>query len=137
MDNMLYAALFITAICINIGCKKNLLLTLLVGLSFYIPTELITNYYWWYATCISAEVIKITACYLLFSRISPPLLAMNFFMLVCHLMSFLFEVNVPYYKQVIPYLELLEIMACILFANKTLYYIKGKIRCLSKLYYGY
>ena len=133
----MYAALFITAILLNSGCKKNLLLTLLVGLSFYVPTELITNYYAWYITCISAEAVKIVACYVLFSRISPPLLAMNIFMLACHLMSFLFQVNIPYYKQVIPYLELLEILACILFANKTLYYIKGRIRCLSKSYCGF
>ena len=129
---MLYTALFVIALLLNSGCKRNLLLTLLVGFSFYFPTELITNYYAWYAACISIEVIKIIACYVLFSRISPPLLAMNFFMLVCHLMSFVFEINVPYYKQVMPYLEVFEILVCILFANKTLYYIKGKIRCLLK-----
>lgn len=126
---MLYAALFAVAILLNSGCKKNLLLTFLVGFSFYIPTELITNYYAWYLVCIATELVKIVACYKLYSRISPPLLAMNIFMLACHFMSFAFEVNIPYYKQVIPYLELFEILACILFANKTLYYIKGKIRC--------
>jgi hypothetical protein len=129
---MLYAALFLIAVWINSGCKKNLLLTLLVGFSFYFPTELITNYYTWYATCISIEIVKIVSCYMLFSRISPPLLAMNIFMLVCHLMSFIFEINIPYYRQVMPYLEILEILVCILFANKTLYYIKGQIRCLLK-----
>jgi len=111
---------------LNLGFKKNLLIVLLVGFSFYFPTELITNYYWWYATCISIEFLKIVACYLLLTRLSVPILAMNMFLLSCHGLSLIFDVNIPYYKQVVPYLEHFEILACILFANTTLHYIKGK-----------
>jgi hypothetical protein len=129
---VIYSLFFVIAIVLNKRNERNLLITLLVGLSFYMPTELITNYYAWYAVCFSAELSKIVICSLLYSRLSPPLIAMNMNMFGCHAISFLFKTNIPYYTEVMPYLELFEVLICILFANKTLHYIKGKIRCKLK-----
>lgn len=142
---MLYAILLIVAITLNIGCKKSLLLTLVVGFSSLIPMQIalenihyfsvyidreISQKHIWFGICIGFELIKITMAIVMSVRVSYPLIFLNGLMLLCHLSLFA-TTNWQPHTLIVPALEHLEIISCALFSVPSLIYLKRKYRCLK------
>lgn len=142
---MIYAALFILAIALNMGCKKSLLLTLVVGFSALIPMQIalesihefskligheVRQYYIWFAICLGFEAVKILMAYLMKIRLGYPIMFINGLMFLCHA-SLLVTTNWQPHTLIVPALEHLEIISCALFSIPSLIYFKRKFRCLK------
>lgn len=128
---LLYPTLLLVAVYLNYGSKDSLLLSLVVGFSALLPMHLVTNYYIWYSICIGMEVGKMLLAYNLRTRIKFPIIFLCGLMGVCHLLSYSNTFMTPY-RTIIPALELLEILSCILFSHPILLYLKRKIKCRWK-----
>jgi hypothetical protein len=142
---MIYAALFSLAIALNMGCKKSLLLTLVVGLSALIPMQIalesvhnlsifinfeVDKYYIWFAICLGFEALKIITALVMKLRIGYPLVFINGLMFLCHA-SLLVTTDWQPHTFIVPALEHLEIISCALFSTPSLIYLKRKFRCLK------
>ncbi len=145
---MLYVALLVTAIALNWSYKKNLLLVLVVGLSGLLPMQIVSewvaslytavgnllsvdiasDYHAWWTICLGFESFKIFLAYKILTRLSYPIMFLCSLMLVCHL-TLLFVDNLLPHKIIVPILEHLEILSCILFSPKILKYLKRKVTC--------
>jgi hypothetical protein len=140
---MVYAILFAVAIALNIGCKKSLLLTLVVGLSALIPMQIaldgihsfsvfinheVSQYYLWFAICLGFESFKTLLACQLKIRLSYPIVFLCSLMSICHLTLFFVDNLLPH-KIIVPILEHLEILSCILFSPIILKYLKRKVTC--------
>jgi len=128
---MLYVALLIIAIALNWSYKKNLLLVLVVGFSGLLPMQMVTDYYAWWTICIGFELFKIGLAVYLMTRISYPVAFLCSLMLACHLII-MFAINQAPHTIIVPALEHLEILSCILFSHPALLYLKRKIKCRWK-----
>ena len=123
--------LLIIAVILNRKYKRNLLLTLVVGFSGLMPMQMVTDYYVWWAICLGFETSKIfLACYLKV-RASYPVMFLCGLMLGCHI-ALIFVDNLIPHTVIIPILEHLEIVSCVLFSHDILQYLKRKIACLWK-----
>lgn len=129
--SLLYPTLLVVAVYLNYGSKDNLLLSLVVGCSALLPMHLITNYHVWYAVCIGIEVGKTFLAYSLKSRIKFPVIFLCGLMSLCHILSYTNTFMTPY-KTILPALEHLEIISCIMFSTPILIFIKRKISCQWK-----
>lgn len=142
---MVYAILFAVAIALNIGCKRSLLLTLVVGLSALTPMQIaldgihdfsllvgkeISKYYIWFAICLGFELLKIFMALKMKLRIGYPLVFVNGLMFLCHI-SLLVTTSWQPHTYIVPALEHLEIISCALFSTPSLIYLKRKFRCLK------
>lgn len=142
---MIYAALFILAIALNIGCNRSLLLTLVVGFSALIPMQIaletihnfsvlvnyeVSRYYIWFAICLGFEALKILMAYLMKIRLGYPIIFINGLMFLCHASLFV-ATNWQPHTLIVPTLEHLEIISCALFSIPSLIYLKRKFRCLK------
>ncbi len=125
-----YSILFLIAIYLNIGCKRSLLLTLVVGLSALMPMQMVTTAFAWWTICLGFEVVKMVLSFHLNIRLGYPLLFINSLMLLCHL-SLLLTINWQPHTIIVPVLEHLEIISCALFSIPSLLYLKRKFRCLK------
>lgn len=123
-----YYILLLTAVYLNYGSKDSLLLSLVVGFSALIPMQLVTNYYVWYSVCIGIEVGKMALAYNARTRIKYPVIFLCGLMVMCHVLSYTNTFMTPY-RVILPALEHLEILSCIMFSTPILVYIKRKIRC--------
>lgn len=128
---MLYVAFLIIAVALNLSYKKNLLLTLVVGLSSLLPMHMVTDYHAWWAICIGFELFKIGTAIWLLTRLSYPIMFLCSIMTACHL-TLLFVHNQIPHTVILPLLEHLEILSCILFSHPVLLYLKRKIKCRWK-----
>lgn len=124
---MLYMALLIVAVILNRKYKRNLLLTLVVGLSGLMPMQMVTDYYWWWAICLGFELFKIVLALILRTRISYPVIFLCCLMFICH-MTLLFVDNTLPHKIINPMLEHLEIICCTLFSPIILHHLKNYIK---------
>jgi hypothetical protein len=127
---MVYAILFAVAIALNIGCKRSLLLTLVVGLSALMPMQMVTTALAWWTICLGFELVKMVLSYHLNVRVGYPLLFINSLMLLSHL-SLLVTTDWQPHTIIVPALEHLEIISCALFSIPSLLYLKRKFRCLK------
>lgn len=125
---MIYVTILLVAIALNISHKKNLLLTLVVGLSGLIPMHMVTEYYTWWAICLGFELFKIFLCLTLITRLTYPLLFINGLMFACH-MSLFMTTNWQPHTIIIPVLEHIEVVSCVLFSVPLLAYLKRKFKC--------
>lgn len=133
---MLYGALFLLALWINRGSLENLLITLLVGFSYYFPTELIHDRNYWYAVCIVMELSKILFARIQNTHLTWPISIICSLFLVNHVISYIFKNTVPIYHFNMVYLEHIEILCCILFSHTIINKILKEVKCLlSKLSY--
>lgn len=123
-----FALLLLTwAIYLNKDDKKMLLLTLLVGLSYLLPVHLITNMYVWYGVVMGAELFVLLSAICLRTNASVAVATVCAMLLVNHLNGLFFNgylENSPY-QIIVPYLEYIELLACSLFASKTINKLKG------------
>ncbi len=117
---MILASLLLTiAIWLNKDDMKMLLLTLLVGLSYFLPTELITNYYAWYFVVMTSEMVVMCSAICLKTRASLAITTICVMLLINHVNGLFFGGHLegsPYHF-VIKYLEYIELLACSLFST--------------------
>ena len=119
-----YPLLFILAVIANKDCKKGLLLTLMVGLSGLMPMQMVTNYYAWWTICLGFELFKLTVSVFFKIRMSYPLVLINGLLLSAHL-SLLVTTNWVPHTIIVPALEYIEIISCLLFSKPLLLKLKG------------
>ena len=126
---MLYGALFLLALWINKGSSENLLITLLVGFSYYFPYDQIHNHNLWYLTCIIMEISKILFARIQNTQLQWPIGILCLLMLSNHIISYIFKNTVPIYHFNMVYLEHLEILCCIIFSHTIINKLKGFVKC--------
>lgn len=104
-----------------------LLLTLLVGLSYLLPVHLITDMYAWYAVVMGAELFVLCSSLLLRTKASVAVATVCTMLLVNHINGLFFNgyLESSPYQIIVPYLEYIELLACSLFASKTINKLKG------------
>lgn len=124
-----YTCLLLLAVYLNRENLNSVLLTILVGLSWYLPVELIHSRGWWFTACIMSEVFVLT-CALALNTTSKYAIAGIAAMLgMSHALCWKFRTLETYYI-VENYLEYTEIAACILFSNPIIQQIKERVqRC--------
>lgn len=122
-----YHLLLLIAIYLNYGSKDSLLLTTVVGLSALIPMQNVQNYHLWYALCIGIELGKIFLSYNLSTKIKYPVIFLCGLMVLCHIISYFITFILPY-RVIIPALEHLEIVSCILFSRPILHKLKRAVK---------
>lgn len=129
---MIYSVLLLLAIWLCRTERRMLLLTLLVGLSHYLPVEYITNRSAWFSACIAVETsITIIALYMnVPARLA--IFGICSMLTVSHLISWVIHTNSTYY-QIVQVLEHLELVPCIIFSNPIIQLIKERVkRCLPQ-----
>ena len=120
------AAIFLAALSLNRECKNSLLICLIVILSYYFPTELITNYYLWWGAVVALEVMVITTAISLRSSLSIAVACTSFLLLLCHMDGIVFNVyKDANYLSIVKFLEYLAGISCVLFSAPILNRIKG------------
>lgn len=104
-----------------------LLLTLMVGWSYYLPVELITSRDAWYMACIGTELIVIITAVALCARASCIVVAICAMLEMNHINGWIFDghVNSSPYHVVVKYLEYIELLACSLFSFPVINKMKG------------
>ncbi len=127
---MIIASLLILiATWLNRDDRNMLLLTLLVGWSYCLPVELITDKHTWYATCMTAEAVVLIAALLLKTRMSLVIMIICALLEINHINGLFFNGHSsgsPYHI-VVKYLEYIEIVACSLFSLTIINKMKGLI----------
>lgn len=123
---IVYPCLMVTALVLNRENKKDLLLILLVALTYYLPTKLVTDYYMWYSICIGAEIAIIAASLLLISAASIPNAAVTFLLLSAHLASYFSDSFKNYHALAIS-LEYLQMLCFIVISPKFIDYAVLKL----------
>ena len=104
-----------------------LLLTLLVGLSYFLPVHLITDRSVWYAAVMCAEMTVLVAALFLKTRASVIVATVCIMLEINHLNGLFFggHLDGSPYSLIVPYLEYIELLACSLFSQKILNKMKG------------
>ena len=113
---MIYLILLIIAIMLNREDSKTVLLCLIVATSYYLPVNLISDYYWWYVTCMLAELAVIVLCIRLPSVPSVLLSVITTLLLLAHISSFL-SADMKHYHAIAVSLEYLQI-TCFIIGSK-------------------
>lgn len=124
---MLYAVLLMAAILLCRTEKESLMLTLLVGMSYYLPTEHITDRHTWYAVCVLAELCVIATAFFLSVKASFTVIGICVMLVTGHILNYN-HASGPIYYTIANYLEYLEIICCVIFSPETLNIIKTRIR---------
>lgn len=103
-----------------------LLLTLLVGLSYFLPVHLITDRSVWYAVCIGAELFVLCSALLLRTKASVAIAVVCTLLLINHFNGLFFNGHLESspYQIIVPYLEYIELLACSLFSSKIINKLK-------------
>jgi hypothetical protein len=128
------AIILLVAVALNYADKRNLLITLLVGFSMLLPMQLLEDsYYIWYGVCIGSELVKIVTARLFKSTISYPVMFLSSLMILCHCISFYFDGFTNPYHTIMPTLEYMELLVCILFSIPILKILIKRFKCLLKL----
>lgn len=129
---MIFTVILIAAM-LNYNCKKDLLLSLVIGLSVLLPMHLLKDYYYvWYAVCIGSEAIKALLGYFLNTKMKYPLIFIETLMIACHGTSYYFDGASLPYRSILPVLEYVELLICILFSIPVLNLLKREVLCLLR-----
>lgn len=130
---MILASLLLAlGIWLNKDEKKMLLLTLLVGLSYFLPTQLISHYYTWYFVVMATEMIVMCSAICLRTKASVAIAIICAMLLINHVNGLFFGGHLegsPYYF-VVKYLEYIELLSCSLFSTTIINKLRG-------FYYAY
>jgi len=126
---LLYPMLLLLAVYLNKRSCTSLLLLLCVALTYYLPTELIENYYLWYAVCLGAELSVLALSY--FIRVVPsyPLACLTLLLFTSHLTSIV-TIKPEVYSVVAVYLEHLQMLTFVVASPLIIEKLKRKLRCL-------
>lgn len=126
---LLYPMLVLLAVYLNKRSCTSLLLLLCVALTYYLPTELIKNYYLWYVVCLGAELSVLALSY--FIRIVPsyPLACLTLLLFISHLTSMVTR-KPEVYSVVAVYLEHLQMLTFVVASPLIIEKLKRKLRCL-------
>lgn len=122
-----YTCLFLLAVYLNRKNPDSVLLTLLVGLSWYIPVDLIHSRGWWFTTCIASEVFVLIFSLILNTASKFAMVGITFMLAMSHAFCWKFKSLETYYI-VENYLEYVEILTCILFSNPIIHNIKERVK---------
>ena len=124
---MIYASLLIIlAIYLNKDDLRMLALTLIVGASYFLPVEYITDRTVWYSTVVIAEMIVIISAIALKTRASLVIAVICAMLEINHINAILFggHSGSPY-ELVIKSLEYFELAACLVFSKPIIEKLKG------------
>lgn len=130
---MEYLTTLAIALLLNKDNGRMLLLTCVVGLSYFLPVEKITDRDTWFVSCIMVEILVITLSLYLKTKASLPVAGVCCLLIFKHLLGWN-RMSLNDYALLVQYFEYLEIMCCLLFSNKVLEYIGGGLRCQTQKY---
>lgn len=129
----MYSAILLIALWLNKTDKKMLILTLIVGMSFFLPVELIQTRPEWFMACIAAESFVLLSALFLKTKATFAIIGICSMLLLSHIITWNY-LDIPNYAFIVPYLEYLEIIVCVLCSNTLLNYLKGMLRCQVQKY---
>lgn len=128
-----YTCLVLLAVYLNRQNPNSVLLTLLVGLSWYLPVDLIHSRGWWFTTCIASEVLVLLSALALNTSSKYAMMGVTFMLAMSHALCWKFQSLGTYYI-IANYLEYMEISVCLLFSNPVIQHIKEYVRCQVQKY---
>lgn len=129
---LVYTCVFLFAVYLNRNCNSSLLLALLVGLSYYLPVEMIRSQPFWFITCISMEIFVALSALSLVAYARYAVAGVAFMLAMSHTLFWEFRTLHTYYF-IVNYLEYLEIISCCLFSTTVIQTIKERVkRCLPQ-----
>lgn len=126
---LIASILLLLALYINRADFKMLSLTFIVGLSYFLPVDLITSSSTWYISCISAELFVLSSAIMIRTRASNIITAICTMLILGHINGWLFHgySSTSPYHTIVPYLEHLEILSCLLFSNPVIKKLKKNV----------
>jgi hypothetical protein len=130
------------ALALTIWDRNSLLLTLAVGCSYFLPVELITSRPLWVAACIVSELTVLSIALYLQTQATKAVGCMCGLLVLCHLLGWYFSgFDTSTYASIVyqtiePYLEYMEILACIVFSKPVIDKIFKGTKCLLKFGFG-
>lgn len=134
MEYLIYSIMVALAILLN-WRSTNLWLLLVVASTYYLPVQLITDKYVWYAVCITVDLTVSGLAMYSKCLASKPLFSISVSLCISHFTSLLSK-NPDTYFYVANYLEYLQIICFLIFSKGVLGFIKEKVKeCLKN--YGY
>lgn len=133
MSYPIYFILAMVALLLNFKNKGNLELLGIIVLSFYFPTEYITNHYWWWSTVFVFDATVLLITIYSNSLVSKSLFLVTLMLINAHLLAYNTKVY-NLYSTIAQYLEHLQIVCFILCAPSPVYYLKRKVRGWTKRY---
>jgi hypothetical protein len=107
-----------------------LMLTLAVGVSYFLPVDYIHNTCAWYAACIASELSVFAIAYSIKTKASNIIMLLCSMLTLGHINGWLFHgylLESPYHI-VVPYLEYLELLSCSLFSTQITNNLKGLVK---------
>ena len=123
-----YTCLLILAVYLNRKNPDSVLLTLLVGLSWYLPVDLIHSRGWWFTTCIASEVFVLIMSMILNTPAKFAMTGVTFMLAMSHALCWKFKSLDTYYV-IANYLEYMEILVCLIFSSPVILHIKEYVKC--------
>ena len=124
-----YTVMFLIAVYLNLKDTRELLIALVVGLSYFFPFELISSRDAWYISCALSELIVISFCIWLRSKSSFAIAGLCIMLLVSHFIAY-HDIQLQAYSIVAKYLEYVQVLSCVLLSQPILNYLKERIKCL-------
>lgn len=111
---------------LNARDGRMLALTLLVGASIFTPTP--REYENFYLFCISFEIIVALVALRLNTAASVPIFILCFVLVIAHVMGYYKDGYPPFspYRAIVPMLETLEILCCVLTSAPLLSLIRNR-----------
>lgn len=102
------------AVWLNQGDRRALTLTVLVGLTIFVPTP--REWGNFFLFCISAEILVIIAALRLKTAASPLVILACVLLVIAHVMGYYKNGYPSYspYRAIVPTLETLELLCCVL-----------------------
>lgn len=115
MDYYLLAcgAIFVLAICLNMFDRPMLLLTIVVGVGFFLPAPR-GSADEFYAFCITMEIFVGVAAWYSKSKAGYIIVDVSLALVITHLMGYALDGNPPFspYRLIVKILEVTQLMAC-------------------------
>lgn len=126
MHHTVCLALLGLAVCLNTRDGRMLALTLLVGASVFTPAP--REYENFYLFCISFECIVALAALRLNTAASVPIFILCLVLVIAHVMGYYKDGYPPFspYRAIVPMLETMEILCCVLASNPLLSLIRNR-----------
>ncbi len=128
---MEYVTTLLIALVLNRADKRMLVLTCLVGVSYFLPVDRILDRNVWFLSCIVSEVIIALWAMSLNTKASVPVAGVCFLLIVKHILGWN-HVALSDYSLLVQYFEYLEIICCLLFSDSVLNYIGEGLKCQTR-----
>lgn len=127
-----YTCLLLLAVYLNRNCSSSVLLTLIVGLGYYSPTEMIHSKVVWFSTCITIEILIAISALSSQAASRYAITGISFMLALSHILCWEFR-TLYIYHFIANYLEYLQIITCSIFSAPVINTIKERVeRCLPQ-----